>query len=202
MEIVGNQRWLTHQTLETYIETWQAVVPLSHRIQVLRYAHDIKASGHLGVSKTLSKIRPRYYWPGLQNDVRHYISGCEKCSKRKAPTRTNAAPMDLARRGFPMERLALDILGELPVTESGNKYILVISDYFIKWTESFPMPNMEASTCARILVEEVIARFGVPYMIHSDQGRQIRKSPFKEMCICFKSKIPELRPTSHNPTGW
>ena len=58
--------------------------------------------------------------------------------------------------GVDMERIALDILGELPVTENGNKYILVISDYFTKWTESFPMPNMEARTCAKILVEEVV----------------------------------------------
>ena len=52
--------------------------------------------------------------------------------------------MQVVRSGFPMERLAIDILGELFTTERGNKYILVIADYFTKLTECFPMPNMES----------------------------------------------------------
>jgi hypothetical protein len=36
--------------------------------------------------------------------------------------------------GGRFERVAIDIMGELPVTENGKKYILVISDYFTKWT--------------------------------------------------------------------
>ncbi len=101
-----------------------------------------------------------------------------------------------------MERIALDILGELPMTENGNKYILVISDYFTKWTESFPMQNMEARTCARILVEEVVSRFGVPYRIHSDQGRQFEGNVFREMCLLLQ--VEKTRTTPYHPQsdGW
>ena len=66
--------------------------------------------------------------------------------------------------------IALDILGELPRTDEGNRYILVISDYYTKWTESFAMPNIEARNVAKILVEEIVTRYGVPTYIHSDQG--------------------------------
>ena len=148
----------------------------------MKYSHDIKASGHLEIRKTLSKMRQGYYWPGLQNDVRSYIGGCEKCAKRKNPIPTRMATMQVVRSGYPMERIALDILGELPVSEDGNKYILVISAYFTKWTESFAMPNMEARTCAKILVQEVVSRFGVPNQIHSDQGKQFESNLFAEMC--------------------
>lgn len=64
--------------------------------------------------------------------------------------------------GIPMERIALDIVGELPRTENGNRYILVICDYFTKWVEAFAMPNMETVTIARLLVREVLTRFGIP----------------------------------------
>lgn len=58
----------------------QAIVPYSERRTVLAQYHDNRSSGHLGVSKTISKIRQGYYWPGIQSDVRAYIAGCDKCS--------------------------------------------------------------------------------------------------------------------------
>ncbi|CAC5410702.1 unnamed protein product [Mytilus coruscus] len=108
----------------------------------------------------------------MRSDVVAYITGCETCARRKGPQKRKRAPMQIQRSGFPMERIAIDILGELPKTANDNKYILVIADYYTKWTESFPMENMEASTVANIIVTEIICRFGVPTQIHSDQGRQ------------------------------
>lgn len=88
--------------------------------------------------------------------------------------------MKVVETGVPKEKMVTYILGELPKTEMGNRYISVLSDYFTKWTESFLMPNMEAQTVAQLLVEEVFARFGVPSMIHSDQGRQYESQLFQE----------------------
>ena len=56
------RRW---DVTETGQILWQAVVPMKQRRIVLNYAHDIKASGHLGIRKTLGRIRQRFYWPGL-----------------------------------------------------------------------------------------------------------------------------------------
>ena len=182
---------------DSNIEQLQALVPQSHRRKVLFYCHDIRSSGHLGIKKTLSKIRQKYYWPGLRNDVRSYIAGCDPCWKRKRLAQKNRSPMQVVRSGVPMERIATDILGELPETENGNKYILVVSDYFTKWTEAFPMRNMEAETVASIIVEEVIARFGVPQVIHSDQGKQYESRLFQEMCKVLH--ITKTRTTAYHP---
>ena len=97
----------------------------------------------------------------------------------------------------PMERIDTDILGELPLTDKGNRYILVVSDYFTKWTEAFPMPNMEARTVADIIVREVVSRFGVPSSIHSDQGRQYESRLFSEMCKVLH--IKKRRTTPYHP---
>lgn len=96
-----------------------------------------------------------------------------------------------------MERIATDILGELPMTEKGNRYILVISDYYSKWTESFPMKNMEAETVAKIIVEQFIVRLGVPYVIHSDQGSQFESRLFTEVCKLLG--IKKTRTTPYHP---
>ena len=81
-----------------------------------------------------------------------------------------------------MERIAIDVLGPLPMTEAGNKYILIIANYFTKWVEAFPLPNQEAKTVADKLINEVICRFGVPLIIHSDQGRNFESALFAEVC--------------------
>ena len=51
--------------------------------------------------------------------------------------------MKLAQVGFPLERIATDILGEFPETENRNRYILVVSYYFTKWTDAFSIRNIE-----------------------------------------------------------
>ena len=47
-----------------------------------------------------------------------------------------------------MECIIIDVLGPPPITETGNKYILIVTDYFTKWVEAYPMPNQETTTVA------------------------------------------------------
>ena len=117
--------------------------------------------------------------------------------KEKRTEPTKMAPMGIVRSGYPMERIGIDILGELPLTGNGNKYILVISDYFTIWTEALPMPNIEACTVANLLVNEVLTRFGIPRKIHSDQGRQFESNLFQEMCRLLD--IGKTRTTPYHP---
>ena len=61
--------------------------------------------------------------------------------------------------GAPAERVAMDILGPLPESESGNKYLLV-AHYFTKWPEAYALPNQEAITVAEVFVREYVCHFG------------------------------------------
>jgi hypothetical protein len=101
--------------------------------------------------------------------------------------------------GSPMERIAVDVLGPLPETEQQNKYLLIVADYFTKWTEAFPIRNQEATTVADVLVKEVVSRFGVPLVLHSDQGRNFESTVFAEMCRLLgieKTRTTPLHPQS------
>ena len=103
--------------------------------------------------------------------------------------------------GYPFERIALDITGPLPTTESGQKYILVEEDYFTKWTEAFPLPNKEAKIVAEKLVKEVISRFGAPERIHTDQGRNFESQLFKEMSNLFSIEKTRTKPYHPHSDG-
>ena len=96
-----------------------------------------------------------------------------------------------------MERLAADLLGPLPISDSGNKYLLIVADYFTKWTEVFPIQNQEANTVGEKIVKEVVSRFGVPLSIHSDQGRNFESTVFMEMCHLVG--IKKTRTTPFHP---
>lgn len=61
-----------------------------------------------------------------------------------------------------MERIGVDILGPFPITEAGNRFVLVTMDYFTKWPEAYAVPDQSASTTAQQLVDEMFTRFGVP----------------------------------------
>ena len=90
----------------------------------------------------------------------------------------------------------MDILGPLPETRNDNCYILVIGDYFTKW-KVFAMKDMEAATIARLLVNEVICRFGVPDSVHTDQGRNFKFTLIQE--ICWLLGIKKTCTTPYHP---
>ena len=96
-----------------------------------------------------------------------------------------------------MECLALDFLGPLPSSNFGNKNIIIVADYFSKWSKAVPMSNQEAHRVAELLVKEVVCRFGVPLLIHSDQGRNFESAVFTEMCQLLG--IQKTRTTAYHP---
>ena len=84
--------------------------------------------------------------------------------------------------GAPLELIALEILAPFPVTLQGSEYILVISDYFTKWTECYVISNQEATTVAVKPANEFISRFCVPRQLHSDQGTNFESNVMAEIC--------------------
>ena len=85
-----------------------------------------------------------------------------------------------------MVAVTVDILGPLPQTPSGNKYVLVAGDYFTKWIEAYAIPNQEAITIAQKLLDEMFCRFSLPEKLHSDQGRQFESEIVKQLCRLLK----------------
>uniref|UniRef100_A0A3P9IDH0 Integrase catalytic domain-containing protein n=1 Tax=Oryzias latipes TaxID=8090 RepID=A0A3P9IDH0_ORYLA len=129
--------------------------------------------------------------------VSTWVRECADCASRKTHGKQPCAPMQTLVPSRPFERVALDILGPLPETPNKNKYILVIGDYFSKWTEAFPLPNQEAQSIAKVLTEEWVCRFGAPRSIHSDQGRNFESTLFKELCSLLS--IHKSRTTPYHP---
>ena len=99
--------------------------------------------------------------------------------------------------GVPMERICIDIVDAFPESRNGSKYGLVLTDYFTKYVEIYPIQNQEASTIASVLTKEFFSRFGVPNFLHSDQGTQFESKLFQEICSLLG--IEKTRTTPFHP---
>ncbi|GFS98527.1 retrovirus-related Pol polyprotein from transposon 412 [Trichonephila clavipes] len=134
---------------------WRLILLKTRISTVLKEWHGSPIGGHLGVMKTLQKVREHFYWNNARNDVEQCCRTCDPCAARKGP---------------------------LPRSPDGNDNILVVMDYFTKWPEAYSIPDQEASTVAEVLVQHWISRFGVPLQLYSDQGRNFDSAVRKRLC--------------------
>ena len=188
------RRWLTTDGTQRS----QLVTPQGIRKEIFRMAHEENSGGHLGARRMTAKIKRRYFWPGMTTDIKQWVLSCDECASRSCYN-LKKNPMQKYRVGAPMERVAMDVMGPLPRTTQGNKYILVIGDYFTKWIEAFPIPNQEATTIAEIFTTQFVARYGAPLEVHSDQGRNFESELMKNVCRILginKTRTTAFRPQS------
>ena len=177
----------------------QLVLPEIWREEVMALLHNNICAGHLGIHRTIARLRARFYWVGYKEDIVNKCNRCHVCQARKMPTLPSKAPLKPYIVGIPMERIQIDLVGPLPETKLGNKYVLTITDCFTKWTESFPLKSITAKAVASTLVNQFISRFGLAREIHSDQGRQFESELFQEMCVLLG--IEKTRTTAFYPAS-
>ena len=153
---------------------------------VLYMMHDHPISAHFGVKATYEKIKERYYWKGIKEDVKVYVKSCNKCQKRNKPKGKNELHSIEAKEPFYM--VGIDFVGPLPITEKGNKYIIVAMDYFTKWPEAKAVKEATAKEVSTFILEEIICRHGCPKRILSDRGSHFNNEMIKELMGKFKIK--------------
>ena len=95
-------------------------------------------------------------------------------------------------------RVGVDVI-QFVQAQAGNQYGVVFIDYLTKWVEAFPTKDQTALTIARLLVEHVVSRHGVPRELLSDRG-----AAFLSLLLRDVSKLMGLRKvntTAYHPQG-
>ena len=167
----GALYWKFH-VLDSSSSVIQLIVPDTLKEKVMYGVHEGIGGGHLGVEKSVAKLKERFYWPGNYTDIRNWCANCSNCIARKTAPPYHHAPLQPVQVGYPLEMVAVDIMGPFPKNVDGNCYILVAEDYFTKWIEAWAIPDQEAKTIAQKLLNDMFLRFSLPDRLHLDQGRQ------------------------------
>ncbi|KAG9283640.1 hypothetical protein AMEX_G2427 [Astyanax mexicanus] len=124
--------------------------------------HSSPIGGHSGVMKTRSAMCARFYWPGMTIDIENWVLECDKCQKV-------GKPLDVAQ---PLQCIKVNAFSNtILMTSSFEIHDAIVTDYFSKWVEAFPLRSKSAAEVGKHLCS-IIYRHGCPKRILSDQGRE------------------------------
>ena len=172
------------------------VVPEPLRHDVLCSVHGDDCAGHFGTDRTYQTLRLKYFWRGMFRDTKNFVLSCQKCNTRKEPVRPIKAPLQPLPAMHMNGRWAMDLIN-MPRSQRGSKYILTFTEHTSRFVEAFPIPNSQATTIARVLVDEICFRYGAPQCLLSDLGANLISAVVEETCKLFK--IERIHTSPYHP---
>ena len=178
---------------------WNLVCPLTLRHSLIWQTHSM---AHSGINKTLARLHLTWYWPGMSADTRRLIRSCEVCQSAKHGGTAGSVGTRRLYAGRPWQVVAVDLVGPMPETPRGNRWILVLTDHFTRWQDALAIADATAPTVASVLDERVFCYLGLPERIHSDQGAQFQSQLMQELCQLWEWPKPAPHPTTLSLMGW
>ena len=172
-------------------------IPVQFIDTVLNNCHDHVLAAHFGFQRTYNRIRQRYFWKCMYRDVDNWVRSCISCSQRKTHRHKVLAPLVTMKVPGAFERVSVDILGPLPITTSGNRYVLCFSDHCTRWPILVPLKVTDASTIARAFFDNVICEHGCPQTLLSDRGQNFLSKIVFEVCRIMRTH--KLNTSSYHP---
>ncbi|GJW71302.1 putative reverse transcriptase domain-containing protein [Tanacetum coccineum] len=178
-------------------------VPLKGDVRtlIMDEAHKSKYSVHPGADKMYYDLRDRYWWPGMKKDIAEYVSKCLTCLKVKAE---HQRPSGLLQQPkipvWKWEGIAMDFVTKLPRTSSGHDTIWVIVDRLTKSAHFLPMrEDYKMDRLARLYLNEIVARHGVPISIISDRDSHFTSRFWQSMQEALGTRL-DISTTYHPQT--
>ena len=176
-------------------------VPSSMRKDIFHNFHNLS---HPGVKGSLRLVKSRYFWPGMDKDIRLWTRECTSCqvSKINRHTKSEVLPLEIPSQRF--ETVNIDIVGPLPPSylpgseyHCSFRYLLTCIDRNTKWIEAIPMIDITAKSVAYAFLQGWISRFGVPLYVITDRGTQFESELFRELSSLVG--FHRLRTSAYHP---
>ena len=164
------------------------MLPHKYLLTLVRWYHE---RSHGGPGNIANQIDRLWIAPGVYAAARRIAAGCEICQKYGI-TRPRMEEGKRPPAEYPFQKLQIDFAEMPPVL--GFKYMLVIVDHLSGWVEAFPTRKNDTKTVIKILLRDLIPRYGVPEEIDSDRGTHFVSSMMAEL-----SKTLGITMAAHTP---
>ena len=167
-------------------DTYQFVVPREYRLLALNLLHD--QFGHLGIDRTTVLATGRFYWPHMTEEIRKYIQNCERCVRfKQKPEISSLKPL---KASYPLELVHMDFL-RIGGKNDKNANLLVITDHFTRYCQAYVTSNQQATTAAKVFINQFVTNYGYPEIILTDQAQAFNGKLYEAMCK--EAKIKKIR---------
>ena len=177
-------------------EWTRVVVPTPRRREVLDVAHRGLAGGHFSHKRMVRSLRQYFTWPGMRMNARSFCSSCPECQKAGMSLQPKVHMVETPVINVPYQRLACDLVGPLPRTSAGHRYILTVMCLGTRYPYCVSIKRVDDITISKGLME-VIAHTGIPLELFSDQGAVFTGRFNQELCRLLN--ISMLRTTAYHP---
>ncbi|KDR23651.1 Retrovirus-related Pol polyprotein from transposon 17.6, partial [Zootermopsis nevadensis] len=166
--------------------------------KIINEMHCCPVGGHQGIQKTIERIKLYISWPGLEHDVTELIRECKICQVNKDTRPKVKQPLEITdTQTKPWDKIYLDIVGPLPQTEKGNKYLLTCQDNLSKYVIAIPLHTQTIEEIVTAFMNHIILIYGIPSSIVTDQGSNFMSDMFKRLCKLMR--IEKINTTAYHP---
>lgn len=116
----------------------------------------------------------------MLKDAQDYVNLCDKCQQHGDMHLAPHAELTSLVSPWPFTWWGIDLLGPFPKAAGQLKYLVVAIDYSTKWIEAEPLAKITAKNVLRFFKRNILARFGVPTLVISDNGTQFTDQRFQD----------------------
>ncbi|TMI79079.1 MAG: DDE-type integrase/transposase/recombinase, partial [Bacteroidetes bacterium] len=149
-------------------------IDFQFRGDLMQKMHD--QYGHLSYVNLINILESRAWWPEMEKDIKQFIAACPNCQihqRQHASQEREQAQLVTDPFIQPFQRWGIDLIGRLPKTINGNRWIITAIDYATGWPIAKSIPAATEDAIAEFIYNEIYLHYGAPQEIFTDGGKNL-----------------------------
>ncbi|GMF20069.1 unnamed protein product [Phytophthora fragariaefolia] len=175
----------------------RVILPAVYWGLAFKEAHDCIWAGHLRGQPTIERLKRVYWWPHMREAVPNWVSACQYCGSCKARPKTVVPPLRSVKNGDVRDRWAIDVVGSLPETIRGNRYVIDAVEYTTRYAVAEAVPEHTAKAIAKFLMNRVVLVYGPMREIMMNEAREFGSKVTSELLALMQVK--QATPVPYRP---